>query len=71
MGGRGKIIERRKLGIHIPAKKITADKLISAIRLVQSDEIRNSVLSVGRAIREERGVENAVAEIERFFMDGV
>jgi sterol 3beta-glucosyltransferase len=63
----GKIIGQRKLGVHIPAKKITADKLLGAIRFVQSAEIRDNVKAVGRAIREERGVENAVAEIEDYF----
>jgi sterol 3beta-glucosyltransferase len=66
----GKIVEKRKLGIHIPAKKLTSDKLIAGIRMAQTDEIRNNVVAVGRAIRNERGVENAVAEIEGYFDGG-
>jgi sterol 3beta-glucosyltransferase len=63
----GKIVVQKKLGFHIPAKKLTAAKLISAIELSQSDEIRNNVLSVGNKIRNENGVETSVDEIERYF----
>ncbi len=63
----GKIVERKKVGIHIPAKSLTTDKLISAIRLVQTDEIKNNVLIVGEAIRNEKGLDNAVNEIEKYF----
>lgn len=63
----GKIIEHKKLGVHIPIKKLTADKLISAIQLAQTDEIKNNVLSVGQTIRNEKGLENTVSEIENYF----
>ncbi len=63
----GKILEHKKLGVHIPVKSLTADKLISAIRLSQSDEIKNNVLAVGEQIRNENGLENAVYEIEKYF----
>src|SRR5450631_1632496 len=66
----GKIVEQKKLGIHIPAKKLTADKLISAIELSQTEEIKNNVLSVGQAIRNEKGLDNAVNEIENYFTKG-
>jgi len=63
----GKIIEQRKLGVHIPVKSLTADKLISAIHLSQTDEIKNNVLTVGQAIRNENGLDNAITEIEKYF----
>lgn len=63
----GKIVEQKKLGIHIPVKLLTADKLISAIRLSQSNEIKNNVSRVGEQIRNEKGLENAVNEIEKHF----
>jgi UDP:flavonoid glycosyltransferase YjiC (YdhE family) len=65
----GKIVEQRKLGIHIPAKLLTTDKLISAIRIVQTDEIKNKVFTVGQAIRNENGLDNAITEIEKYFND--
>lgn len=64
----GKIVEQKKLGIHIPAKKITAEKLISAIQLSQTEEIKKCILSVGQIIRNERGLEKAVTEIENYFI---
>ncbi|MCU0469762.1 MAG: glycosyltransferase [Arcicella sp.] len=63
----GKIVERKKLGFHIPAKKLTAKKLIKAIQEVQSEEYKLRVGEVGQAIRNENGLENAVREIEMYF----
>jgi sterol 3beta-glucosyltransferase len=37
----GKIVERKKLGVHIPVKSLSSDKLISAIQKIQTDEIKN------------------------------
>jgi sterol 3beta-glucosyltransferase len=65
----GKIVEHRKLGVHIPVKSLTAEKLISAIYLVQKDEIKNNVLKVGQEIRNENGLGNAITEIEKYFND--
>jgi sterol 3beta-glucosyltransferase len=45
----------------------TTDKLISAIYLSQTAEIRNNVLTVGQAIRNENGLDNAIIEIEKYF----
>lgn len=63
----GKIVERRKLGVHIPVKSLTANKLIAAIQLAQTDKIKQNVSAVGQTIRNENGLENAVNEIERYF----
>ena len=65
----GKIVEKRKLGIHIPVKSLTAAKLISAIQLAQTNGIKNNVLAVGQSIRNENGLENAINEIEKYFKD--
>ena len=65
----GKIVEHRKLGLHIPVKSLTAEKLISAIYFVQKDEIKNNVLKVGQEIRNENGLDNAIIEIEKYFND--
>ena len=63
----GKIIKRMKLGVHIPVKKLSAERLISALTIVQSSEIKNCVAIIGQQIRNENGLENAVNEIERYF----
>jgi len=63
----GKIAERMNLGVHIPVKKLTAEKLIAALTKIQTAEVKNSVATVGQQIRNENGLENAVGEIEWFF----
>ena len=63
----GKIVEQRKLGVHIPVKSLTADKLISAIQKVETEEIKENILTVGQTIRNENGLDNAVTEIEKYF----
>jgi UDP:flavonoid glycosyltransferase YjiC (YdhE family) len=56
-----------KLGVHIPVKKLNADKLIAALIKVQTEEIRYNVAITGEQIRDENGLENAVNEIEKYF----
>ncbi|TFF40745.1 glycosyltransferase [Mucilaginibacter psychrotolerans] len=63
----GKIIERKQLGVHIPVKKLTTDKLISAIGKVQSAAIRANVEMISQQIRNEDGLKRAVEEMEVFF----
>ncbi len=63
----GKIIECKKLGVHVPVKSLSADKLISAIQKVQTDEIKNNVSEVGQQIRNENGLDNAITELEKYF----
>lgn len=65
----GKIVKKRKLGIHIPVKKLTAEKLILAIKSSQTDEIKQNVCAVGQAISNENGLNNAIYEIEKYFND--
>jgi len=65
----GKIVERKKLGIHIPVKTLSYDKIDYAIRTVQSDEIKNNVALIGQQIRDENGLDNAINEIEKYFED--
>ncbi|MES2428014.1 MAG: glycosyltransferase [Bacteroidota bacterium] len=67
----GKIIERRNLGVHIPVKKLTTDKLISALTKIQTNEVKDQVAIIGSQIRNENGLENAVNELEKFFMETI
>ncbi|HWD86657.1 MAG TPA: glycosyltransferase [Mucilaginibacter sp.] len=63
----GKIIERTKLGVHIPVKKLNSDKLLAALKYVQTDDVKSNVAKIGQQIRNENGLENAIDEIERYF----
>ncbi|MFN8310881.1 MAG: glycosyltransferase [Chitinophagales bacterium] len=63
----GKIVVRKKLGHHIPIKKLSTDVLISAIQKVQSGEIKRNVIAIGEQIRNEDGLHRAITEIEKYF----
>jgi sterol 3beta-glucosyltransferase len=63
----GKIVKAKKLGVHIPVRKLTADKLITALQLAQTDAIKNNVLDMGQKIRNENGLENAIYQLENYF----
>ena len=65
----GDIVHRLGVGpLPIPQKKLTAEKLSLAIRAAVNDEaIRSSSEAIGRQIRDEDGVAEAVAFIERLF----
>ncbi len=67
----GKIIERRGLGVHIPVKKISGEKLISALTKVNAREVRDRVAIIGQQIRNENGLENAIEEIEKSFYNAL
>ena len=63
----GKLIASRKLGAHIPVKKLTSAKLLSAITYVQSPAVKQNVSQLSQQLNKEHGVENAVREIEKYF----
>jgi len=63
----GKIVVNKNAGAHIPVKKLTSQKLINAIATVQLPEIKANVTAIGKQIREEKGLETAVREIEKYF----
>jgi sterol 3beta-glucosyltransferase len=65
----GKLVERNGLGVHIPVRKLTSERLIAGIRAAQSTEIAGNVAAMGERIRNEHGTERAVDEIERYFGD--
>ncbi|MDB4901155.1 MAG: hypothetical protein JWQ63_436 [Mucilaginibacter sp.] len=63
----GKIIEDKNLGIHIPFKKLTAQKLLKAIEISQTPEMRKSVSETGEKINNEDGLKIALDAIENYF----
>jgi sterol 3beta-glucosyltransferase len=63
----GKIIERKKLGVHIPIKKLTTSKLINAIEQVSTATIKNRVKTLGQEIAQEKGLEKTVEIIHAYF----
>ncbi|MDF2434075.1 MAG: sterol 3beta-glucosyltransferase [Mucilaginibacter sp.] len=63
----GKIVERMKLGVHIPLKKLGAARVIAAIKMAQTEMVKQSILTMGAKIRNENGLQMAVDEIEKYF----
>jgi UDP:flavonoid glycosyltransferase YjiC (YdhE family) len=64
----GKIVEQKKLGVHITFKKLTAKSLLSAIKKIQTDEYRNNAAEIGEKISHENGVEKALEHINKYFV---
>src|SRR5579871_513465 len=63
----GKIIQKKLLGFHIPAKKLTTKKLKELIEIIQSNNFKKNVTEIGGKIKNENGVTNAVSKINKYF----
>jgi sterol 3beta-glucosyltransferase len=64
----GKIIEDKNLGVHIPFKKLTTQKLLKAIDATQTPEMRKSVSETGEKINNEDGLKRSLDAIENYFV---
>ena len=65
----GKMIRKRRLGFHIPFKKLTTEKLLQALEDAQAEEIKTNCRFIAEQIRLENGVEKAARLIEDYFED--
>lgn len=63
----GKIVERMSLGAHVPFKKLTSQKLITAIAKAQVSSVKQNVIETGDKINHEDGLANTVEAIEKYF----
>ena len=63
----GKMIEAKKLGRHIPFKKLSPENLIGAIRAVEDQQIVKTCRSAAAAIAGEDGLGKAVGLLEDYF----
>jgi sterol 3beta-glucosyltransferase len=63
----GKIIASKGLGVHIPFKKLTSEKLIDAIAKVGSPDIKQNVALLNERIKAENGLEKAIDILEKHF----
>jgi len=61
----GVMIGEKRLGCHIPFKKLSSDRLLQAVRSVQDPLIVDNCKQVAAAIRMEDGVGRAVELIEK------
>lgn len=63
----GRFVKRKGWGAHLPFKKLTAQKLLDAIRAADQAAIRSSVRQVGRMMEQENGAAEAVSRLEEYF----
>ena len=63
----GKLIDKRKIGVHIPFKKVNTDKLSAAILLALSPERSGNVREIGIRIGSEDGLKQIVQTLEAYF----
>lgn len=63
----GKLVERNKVGVHIPFNKINSKKVRDAIRKVQNNSYVENAKKTGEAIKAEDGVNDAIDKIEAYF----
>jgi sterol 3beta-glucosyltransferase len=63
----GKIIERKNLGVHVPFKKLTTQKLLSAIEKIKTATIKHNAFEMGEQINRQDGLKKTIDELERYF----
>ncbi len=63
----GKLIEQKKLGIHLPFKKLTTLRLAKSIEKAQTPAIQKNALEMGEQINKEDGLKKAMEAIEHYF----
>lgn len=63
----GKLLKKKKLGVHIPFGKISTGKLLAALDLAQSPERHTNVSDIGRKINREDGLQTAIQALEKYF----
>ncbi len=63
----GKIIERKKLGVHIPFRKLTSQKLLTAIEKTGTSEIKRNARKMGEQISQEDGLKKTIDALEKYF----
>ena len=63
----GKIIERKKLGVHIPFKKLSEQKLLAAINKSQDPAIIQNAFEIGEKISCEDGLGKTIDSLENYY----
>ena len=62
----GKIIAQKELGVHIPWKKLTAMRILKALKTVTKSPIAETITAVSARLIDEDGVATAIQAIERY-----
>jgi UDP:flavonoid glycosyltransferase YjiC (YdhE family) len=62
----GDLIAGKRLGVHIPFRKLSAEKLWNAMEVTQTQQILESVLAIGHSIVLEDGVTEVICQLEKY-----
>jgi sterol 3beta-glucosyltransferase len=63
----GKLIARKNLGVHLPFRKISKEKLLIAIEQTKSIAIKNAASATGDQIGKEDALARAIDRLENYF----
>jgi sterol 3beta-glucosyltransferase len=63
----GQLIERKGLGVHLPFRRWTTEKLLAAIRRTETAEIQARVMDVGERIAHDNGLAQTIAMLQDYF----
>ncbi|HLA59895.1 MAG TPA: glycosyltransferase [Puia sp.] len=66
----GRIIEEKRVGVHIPFKKLTVQKLMTALKTTEGKELRQRAFRLGEQINLEDGLFNTINKLEEYFSGG-
>lgn len=64
----GKMVEKNKIGIHIPFYKITSKRLLVGIEKIQTEEYKQNSIKLGNVINTENGLNECLDLIEKYFI---
>ncbi len=62
----GDLIAGKRLGVHIPFRKLSAEKLWNAMEVTQTQQILESVLAIGHSIVLDDGVTEVICQLEKY-----
>ena len=63
----GEMMANKKLGVHLPFKKVSLKKLLDAIDIVQKPELIKNVIAISEAINKEDGLKKTIDALENYF----
>jgi UDP:flavonoid glycosyltransferase YjiC (YdhE family) len=63
----GKRVERSNLGIHVPFKQFTNERLLAAIHKTESKAIQHRITEIGERMSQEDGLAKTIAALENHF----
>ncbi|HSZ85756.1 MAG TPA: glycosyltransferase [Puia sp.] len=63
----GKLIDKRKLGVHIPFRKLTTRKLLDAIEKAETPQLKKNARNTGEMINGQDGIRSAINALENYF----